>query len=285
MYSITEYYLMFRKERKLKHIVAAIWLVFEQGRLLELFFSYWCEIRYFIRSRNVLNCLDEKRVIKNYFNGYKDIYSKNDLIERFGEDFFVSLPEDFFCSLRSSVVVADDFVVIGEYGNHKNYGLSRIYVLSKNGCVKNDLYLSDRRVKHIHSICLMPDKKSLWICVGDSAKYLDLWQYKDGNIIFNKRIKRRFAGYTSVVEHNGKIYCGSDFSSRMNFIDIYCGSKRKRVIYPEKAVKYYCTSLSVCDDRYIYSLSNGMGKYEGYKVLSVFDMIKERFVYCDYCDI
>jgi hypothetical protein len=275
----------FKETSKFRYLLTAVWLVVSQGRLLECFYCLIIESWRLVKSENNLIRKEKGDIIKDYFVGYKLFYIRTELKEKFNDDYCIDLPEDFLGARRCGVVIDDDFIIIGEYGNQKNQGVSRIYIFSDFGCFVIKKYLSDKRVKHIHAIHLMQDKKSLLVTVGDGAKYLDLWRYNEGSIVFIKRIKKYFAGYMAIAEYNGKIYFGTDFSSRVNYIEIFKGKRRKKILFPEKALRCPCQALEVFDNQYIYALSIGMGVYKDYKVLSVFDIINERFVYCDFCDI
>ena len=97
-----------------------------------------------------------------------------------------------------------------------------------------------------------------------------------------RRLRRYLAGYTAAVEVKDEYFFGSDFSNRANFIETLGGAKN---FFPEKAYRLHASAFFPCLDRYIVAINKQLDLSGGRKVLSVFDVAKKEFVFCDYVDL
>jgi hypothetical protein len=117
------------------------------------------------------------------------------------------------------------------------------------------------------------------VTTGDASKYLDLWNLRGGDLGFVNRLKGYLAGHTAITEVRDKLYLGTDFSSRPNYIEQLGGSK---FFFPKKAYKMEVIAFQSHRDRYIASLNSEMPPLGERKALSIFDTVAEEFIYCRY---
>jgi hypothetical protein len=120
------------------------------------------------------------------------------------------------------------------------------------------------------------------VSTGDTRKFLDLWTVSRGGMSFTRRLRQRLAGFTAAVEVNGDYFFGSDFSSRPNFIETLGG---RRYFFPEKAYKLRADLFYAFFDRYIAAINKELDVLGGRRTLSVFDTVKEEFVFCDHLNL
>ena len=275
--SITHNIAKFKITKNIWFLVKAIILVLKERRTRELVYGSYCKL-FFPPSP-----------VKNYsYNLLKDAdlsvdcddlwLSRAQLIELFGEKFDVrSLPENFQAARSESIAQNSDCLIIGEYADDS----ARIAYITRSSCVVNEFYNRINGVRHIHSILECNDSGNYLISTGDSRKFLDLWSADDGRLNFVKRIKKHLAGYTASVRINNQYYFGTDFSNRPNYIATLDG---KKYFFPKMAYTQFVEAFYSFSDRYIVSINEDMPHFENRKTLSVFDTVKEEFVFCDYLD-
>lgn len=277
--TITDYIVEFYHSKKVYNLLLAVIHIIKQRRVLELMYGMYCEFL-FRKSHVSDNCNADVSV-----NGvelpetYDDLYfSRDDLVIRYGGKFAVEkLPDDFIGARCEGVVVGKDFMIIGEYGYEKK---ARLALLINDCCIIYDYYAKDLRVRHIHAILMCSNGRDIFVSTGDSAKYLDLWRIGTDGLDFIKRLKTRFAGYTAMLEFGGIVYCGTDFSSRRNYIEIF-SCKGKKIFFPEPASTMMCIHLYT-ENTFIIAISKEMNQFGGKQAVSVFDAVNNKFVYCDY---
>lgn len=220
----------------------------------------------------MLSILDRK----NEFARFARL-SRRVLTELYGEEFAVrSLPDDFRWTRCESVWREDGRLIVGEYGEN-----SRIAYITSQSCDVSDYYGHIPGVRHIHSIQKYGAVGEFLVATGDADKLLDLWVLSHGGIRFVRRVRKYLAGFTAAVEVNGEYFFGSDFSNRPNFIETLGGAK---YFFPEKAYKLHAAAFFAYLDRYIVAINRQLDLSGGRKTLSVFDVVKREFVFCDYVD-
>ncbi len=150
--------------------------------------------------------------------------------------------------------------------------------MTSGGCSINDYYNQVKGVRHIHAIS--PKRQDIYVTTGDSRKLLDLWAIEGSKLKFLKRVRKRWSGYTAMVELNGDYYFGTDFSNRPNYIETLTG---KKYFFPEKAYKMQTYAFFPFLQRYIVSINKEIFLGDR-KTLCVFDTLREDFIFCDYLD-
>lgn len=201
--------------------------------------------------------------------------SRERLVELYGATFKVGLlPHDFQGARWESILEDDKRLIIGEYGEN-----SRIVYVTSESCVLSDHYRQVRGVRHIHSIERYGNSGEFLVSTGDSRKFLDLWIASNGQLNVVKRLRKRLAGFTAAVCVNGEYYFGTDFSSRPNFIETLDGTK---YFFPEKAYTLFVIAFQPLLDSYIVSFNTELRIAGSRKTLSVFDTVKQRFIFCEY---
>ena len=279
--TITGYIVKFRTTGNILFLVKAIVLILRQGRIAELIYGGYCSLFFrpsLVKSSNSNHLLSRFLNENGSLKGNKLFFSRDQLIELWGKDFNVrGLPDDFAGVRSESVVHDENFFIVGEYGHQ----FARIAYITRESCVVKDYYNQVSGVRHIHSILRCGKSGEILIATGDRSKFLDLWIVADGQLNFVRRIKRYFAGYTAAVSINGNCYFGTDFSSRPNYIETLEGEK---YFFPEKAYKKLAVAFFPFLDRYIIAINCDMPQFGDRKTLSIFDVIQEKFIFCDYLD-
>jgi len=277
--SITDFITAFRSNKNIINLIKALFLILRQKRAHELIYGVFCDLAY--RPSPI------KRGYDNFFLGQimesaerficeSQFLSRSELVQVFSKDFAVDfLPNDFAGCRREGMVHAKRFLIIGEYGDNS----SRVFYITHKTCDIIDFYNHVTGVKHIHLIHRYENPGEFLISTGDSKKLLDLWTIVDGKIRFTKRIKKYIAGYTAAIKVNGKLFLGTDFSNRPNYIETLKGEK---YFFPKKAYKQYVVTFYSLLNRYIVSINAEMVPFGGNKTLSIFDVLKEEFLFCDY---
>ena len=279
--SISENIAKFIKTHDIVFLANAVALTLRQKRTTELIYGVYCSLFHYPSSifdcsrRNLQVIVDRFR----RFNFDDLFFTRSNLIKCYSQYFNVnSLPSDFGGARTESIVYDKDLLIIGEYSSKCS---ARIAIMTHEFCLINDYYNTIPGVSHIHSIHKYGDSGSIFISTGDSCKVLDLWVIDGCELKWIKRIRKRLAGYTAAATVNGKLYFGTDFSGRPNYIETLEGQK---YFFPKKAYKKFVVALYTILDRYIVSLNDDFAYFGEKKTLSVFDAVDEHFIYCEYID-
>jgi hypothetical protein len=275
---ITRHLEEFRETKHVLPLAKAIVQVVKQKRTMELMYGWYC--RLFHRPSPV--CPGGEEVVrsilerKNEFARFGRL-SRRDLTELYGEEFAVrSLPDDLKWTRCESVWREDGRLIVGEYGEH-----ARIACVTSRSCEVSDYYGSIPGVRHIHSLQKYGTAGEFLVATGDRHKVLDLWVASEAGIGFVRRVRKHLAGFTAAVEVNGEYFFGSDFSHRPNFIETLGGAK---YFFPDKAYTFHAAAFFPCLDRFIVAINKQLDLSGGRKTLSVFDVVRKEFIFCDYVD-
>jgi hypothetical protein len=277
---ITAHVQQFKETKSILPLVRAVTLIVRQQRTTELMYGGYCNVVH--RPSPVCPCDDEGALSAildktSEFAQHRPL-SRERLTELYGEDFDVgSLPHDFEEVRCESVWHHKDCLILGEYGEH-----SRLAYVTPGLCIVSDYYSHVPGVRHIHSIQRYGDSGEFLVSTGDRCKFLDLWAIGQGEVSFVRRWRKRLAGFTAAVEVNGRYFFGSDFSNRPNFIETLGGTK---YFFPEKAYNLHVAAFYAFFDRYIVAINTELEISGGRRTLSVFDAVKEEFVFCDNVDL
>ena len=264
------------------YLVKAVYLIISEGRFIEVIYGMNC---YIFSSPSAVNphphwnslaVLDGN--LKQSLFPLKDLLSREEIVQVFGQDYAVHcLPKDFSGARIEGIAFSGTFLILGEYGLPGK----RIAIVSNLSCRINNYYEKNSSVRHIHSICSASNAGSLLVTTGDSAKVLDQWTVRDGDISLVKHMKKSFAGYTSMLRMSGEYYFGTDFTSRPNYLEVF-GNDPKKFFFPEKSYYMYVLRFVPIKNRYIACLSRELHSLGGRYALSVFDVEQKEFVFCDY---
>lgn len=278
--TITENIALFVKTKNILFLLKAGARVYQHKRTIELIYSLYC---FLFRPPSIVRNRggDELKEIINAFVSaylYKYLYTRGELIDLFADRYDVkSLPLDFVMTRTESVAEANGILIIGEYGDNS----ARVFYISENSCEVYDYYNRTKGVRHIHALYYCPDTESVFIATGDTLKLLDRWQIKDNRLVFDRRIKKRLAGFTAVTKATNNYFFGTDLSCRPNYIESLDGKKH---FFPEKAYYKHCIAFYTVLERYIAAINTAMDEFGHRKTLSIFDAAKREFIYCDYLD-
>jgi hypothetical protein len=165
-----------------------------------------------------------------------------------------------------------DLQIVGEYAD----GSARIFLLNESGEAAFSPYRDDVRVRHVHAVGLHRDR--LYVSTGDEAKYLDCFRIVASEIRFEKRICQQFGGFTALCPLSGRLYLGTDFSSRPNYI--LCLETGEKFGFPEAAYKMYCVIMIPLRSRFILCVNVSAPYTELQRVVSIFDTERKSFTYC-----
>jgi hypothetical protein len=159
------------------------------------------------------------------------------------------LDKDFDCLVHGHASQHGG-TLVGEYADES----ARLIYFTGDSFAIFEPYRTDGWVRHIHSVIAY--KNGFLVATGDSAKYLDHFHVKNNELVRVSRLIHNFAGFTAACEVRGKVYFGSDFSSRPNYI--YCLSTHRKFFFPAKSYRHFCVAMIVVDDRYIASMNYGL---------------------------
>ncbi len=279
MPTITENIVKFKETKNPFYLAKAIYLVLRRGRTHELLYGIYCKL---FHAPSEIVPSDVVEEILQHFEENKPIYkrdglSQSRLREIYGDRFAIDkLPEDFVGTRLESIIEAEYSLIIGEYGMDNNS--ARIAVVTAIDCEINDYYMHKSGIRHIHSLLSYDDNHNLLVATGDRLKVLDLWHQDGKQLSYTKRLKRFLAGYTAMVNIQGDLYFGTDFSARPNYIEILDG---KKFFFPKPAYTKFVMSFHAYKDRYLLSLNSSLDELGGQKTLSIFDTQNKQFIYCD----
>lgn len=175
-------------------------------------------------------------------------------------------------------VINPNGFVIGEYAHADNS--ARLFIKHNDSFDILNFYQEDDGVRHIHSI--FRNDNSLFISTGDTKKYLDQWELDGGRMIFIKRILHNFSGgFTGCCKVQGKIFFGTDYCQRPNYI--YCLETSEKYFFPRPAYNQYNLYMLPVENRYIACLNQSMPPFSPDRSICIFDAQKLAFVYCQGC--
>ena len=271
----------FKATKNPKYFIRAVVLLFKQGRAHEYLYGVYTKV-FFKPSEVKVNEYKDSQETKEIIDlllSSKELLFREELIKMYGGKYKVDeLPKDFIGVRIETVVCQDNYLIIGEYSIEGK----RIAFIDKNRCVMNEFYLDDSTVRHIHAIYKSPDSDDLMVTVGDTAKYLDLWKVDENGITFIERKKKYLAGHTAIVKLGGDYYCGSDFSSRPNYIEDFDKNfNSKKYFFPKRAYRKFVLRFLPYQNRYIFSLNTEIASLGGRYTVSVFDTKLKEYVYCE----
>jgi hypothetical protein len=266
----------FRETKNVVFLLKAVLLAMRQRRSYELLYGIYCNL--FHRPSTLHTSEDQAALIailKEKSAWIPEVVLFRDqLTELYGGTFKIAeLPPDFLLARSESVWLEGKRLIIGEYGEN-----SRIACVTPESCVVSSYYRQVPGVRHIHAVEPYGDTGEFLVSTGDSCKFLDLWVVEHGKMSFVTRLSSRLAGYTAAARVNGEYYFGTDFSSRPNFIRTLGGA---RYFFPSKAYNLHVTSFHTYFDRYIVSINSELEVVGGRRVLSIFDTVTRRFIYCE----
>jgi hypothetical protein len=248
--SISQIIAKFNATKNPFYLAKAMLLVMDQRRIPELTYGLYCDL--FCQPAEVkLHPHQAPSVIQSNCQpllSRKDHLSRAELIEIFGDSYAIyDLPTNFAGARIETIVYDQDFLIIGEYG----YFEKRIAYITHKSCVIHDYYTPDPDVKHIHAMYKAPSSCDILVTTGDTAKYLDVWGLQNGAIAFERRLKRSLAGHTAITQIGDAYYLGTDFSSRLNYIERLNG---KKFFFPKRASRMFVLAFQSYQDRYLVSL-------------------------------
>lgn len=270
----------FRKTKNPLFLIRAFRLLVSQGRVQEVVWNLYCSVFYGPSPVRMTPRRKLQPVLENFkpLLSVSDFLSRGKLIDVFGGEYAVrQLPEDFSGVRIEAVSCSQEILIMGEYGLPGK----RIAVVTKSSCKIIKFYMGDPSVLHIHSLYRPANSKNILITTGEKAKYLDLWDLQGSSIAFGKRLRQSLAGYTAIQKVGGEYYLGTDFSQRPNYIENLDG---KKYFFPEKAWKMFAMRFQQYQDRFLVSLNVEFPVFGGRYTLSIFDCVREEFVYCEYQD-
>lgn len=275
--TISYYVKDFYQKKSLISLYKAIYLIFKEGRFVELLYGTYC-FAFFHPSK--LDEVEEKNqfyeaylsdMLSRKYNGYEGLIYTDYLKSTYGNEYpYHLIPKDFRMRLPS-IYNGGDWLLLGEYGDASG----RLCILTKTTIKLIDSYNKIKGFRHIHCIHQL-NENELLIATGDDKKYLDVWTKKGSEINFSKRLIKYFAGYTAAVEIDGEHYFGSDFSQRPNYI--YRLRDKRKFFFPKDSFTMFVMYFEVLEDRYIVSLNRETINFGG-KAIAIFDTQKEVFVY------
>lgn len=265
--SITSSLTAFRRTGNPLLLARAALISLRQGRIPEIVRSAVREV--FMHPSEVSGEINDWRsILKEIDPKLGHTFTREGLCEMFGGE-FAQLPGDFQGTRWSCILFQKGYTLVGEYFEGK-----RVFLVRPDSCKVGEHYLGEPDVRHIHSI--IESDRGILVSTGDARKALDQWQIRAGNPVFEKRIRKHSAGFTAAATAGERVYLGTDFSSRPNWIETLSG---KKIPFPAKAYRCYTEAMQTIENRYVVSVNKNMLS-GGVKVCSIFDSQEDRFVFC-----
>lgn len=260
------------------YLTRAIYLLVIQRRMIEALYGIYCCVFHppSIAKSPTNWILQSVTAELELLLSTKDLLDTKDIVEIFGKNYAVHFIPKGFCARIETIVCDGKFLILGEYGQPGK----RIAVVTQHTCKINNFYIADPSVLHIHSICKVDKSKNFLVATGDTAKYLDLWVLKDREVKFEKRIKKSLAGYTAIVQIENEHFLGTDFSSRPNYIELL--REKLKIPFPPQAYRMYVLRFIQFQNQYLLCLNQEMDCLGGRRALSIFDIKKREFIFCEY---
>jgi hypothetical protein len=252
------------------HLLAAIALVISQGRVLEVTYGLYCIILFRpgkIRLHNPLITSEILAEAELLTIGLREQMraTADHLAKRLSTD---DVPRGF---LIQGFTAIQHGLVVGEYDENS----SRIYLLFSDSVSMLDPYSDDPGVRHIHLVHNHGGR--LFVATGDSKKYLDEFYVEDRKLIHVMRWHRYFGGFTAGCTVGARLYLGTDFSGRPNYIErIDTGQK---FCFPPPSYNQFCLLMLNIQDRYIFCLNASLSFIEDRKSISIFDTATSEFIF------
>lgn len=204
------------------------WAALRQRRLFELCaVSTYLEFK--LRPSDVEPTYIDSKATARFLNEFQEV-AGSIIIFPGGEA--VRIRREAVCSVGSGIL----------YGEYHPLKGTRVFLEEKRILYTFDFYENDHRVNHIHSIQKISDQTVL-INYGDSRRYSDLVLVGDGEATL-KRIGRYdvvLGGYTSGCWVRDRLYLGSDFTERKNFIQEY--TTRVRHPLPRRICRHFVSGM------------------------------------------
>ncbi len=253
-----------------------IFAVVRQGRVLELLYGIYCWLRY--RPSVVPVSLNEKECIQNlnpkqYIQNANQFYDRNELVKKYNKTYAINeLPSNFEGCRTETMVQINSRLVLGEYGKKS----ARIAILSRNRCHIANPYELEKGVRHIHLVHPTENDNEIFLTTGDSKKVLDRFSIADDKLRFVVRHQAYFAGYTAATTIAGKVFFGTDFSSRPNYITTLDGEK---YFFPKQVYLNWVGSLVNLDEENIVAIGFSMDEQKTPSVC-IFNVKKCIFIFC-----
>lgn len=266
------------KTKNPKYLVRSLYLLYKTKRINELLFGLYNFIFHSpscVRLKTdypIYKMLEEnKHLIKENI-----VHNREEVVSKFKNNYAVNmLPDDFHGVVKEAILQKGNALIIGEYGRLNK----RIFYVNDVCCKEYNYYTKDKDVIHIHAINNYITDNEIVITTGDTGKYLDLWSVQEDDLVFNKRLKKKLAGYMAITILNKCCYFGSDFSNRPNFIATI---DQKKFFYPKKAYKMFTAQFITYQNRYIISVNSDL--IRNIKSVAIFDSHLKEFIFCEYLD-
>jgi hypothetical protein len=190
-------------------------------------------------------------------------------------EFLGLLESSYRVRVRGRSLVADigEYIVAGEYAN---YG-KRLFVFEKDTKRINvsNFYYKFKGVRHIHLVHHYV-KNLFYVATGDSSKYFDLFELVDGCMVFKRRQKYLFGGFTASCKMGSFHYFGTDFSLRPNYI--YRLNDRAKFFLPPRCYLKIVYAMQVLNEKFIVGYCEDLW-HKDERGCFVFDTEREGFVF------
>lgn len=261
----------FYRTKNILCLFAAFILIIEQKRFLEIAYGIFCFL--FCKPGRIEEDLAFQ--LKNHITQLEKLFvekrkqKEKVLLEVSNQ---LSGGETTLYSTDHGYVITEAGFILGEYDENA----PRIFVKSNDEFTVCQFYQTTPGVRHIHSI--LKRGEHLFVSTGDSNKFLDRWKLSNGHIRFEKRVLRKFGGFTACCIINGKTFFGTDFSERPNYI--FCLETRQKWFFPKPAYTQYCYLMLPLIERYLFCFNKSLSNISNQRTMTVFDAETLSFVYC-----
>ncbi len=260
----------FRRSRGLSDLLAASRLVVGQGRVLEAAYGVYCfAVHPPGRLASPVDNFDPAAAAVAGRVALAELVAEKSERRRTILRDMASGETELDCRLHG-FARAGSKLVFGEYAERS----ARLFVHDGSRVSVIAPYQNDPAVRHIHSLLLHGDL--LYVTTGDAGKYLDRYQWVDGELRFDTRVLRHFGGFTTCAVVGGRTWFGSDFSERPNYL--YCLETGKKRFFPRPAYTMWCLVMLPLADRYLYCVNTRLDSVSDRRAVSIFDTRLGRFV-------
>jgi hypothetical protein len=261
----------FRRNRRGTDLATAVHLAWRQGRLVEAGYGAWCFVAHQpCRVRNDPD-FDVERARRCAESDLADLEEERTrALTQIGRHLgSVGVPVD--CTLHG-FARANGNLVVGEYADRS----ARLFIDDGTSVRILRPYEEDPTVRHIHSILSHED--ALLVATGDGGKYLDRFRIRGNDLSFERRVIRRFGGFTTCAVVGGRCWFGSDFSERPNYLfSLETGEKH---FFPGPAYTKWSVVMLPLEHRYLYCINTDLSPVSRRAAVSIFDTRTRAFVHC-----
>lgn len=213
--------------------------------------------------------------VQNFFSGVEDPREATDESTYCDLIYAFDLKRERFFARRQGVWSGNGMTVACEYEQPG----ARIMVLH-NGNARIFRPYAGTGVWHLHALAHLGGDHFA-VSTGDTIKALDIFRITPSECTLLRRAVSRLAGYTAMLNHNGSLWGGSDFTERPNFLTM--PDEGRKYFLPKSCIKEYVTHITALDADRLLVFSRRLGTLQGHAL--IFCTAERKFTACNAIDV